>query len=158
MGIADDVKAALADFEKDNPKLAGKAYLTSGDRSVAEQIEIILDPKREDNYLHIKERFKSKCKLKAPPARADLTDEQVTWWETEVKNQVGKSPGFPHVGGFAQDVSVKNRDTDSKIKLKTKIESNNTSILMEKVTGTDSQYGVSIEQSNVFHLTSATST
>ena len=72
MGIADDVKAALADFEKDNPKLAGKAYLTSGDRSVAEQIEIILDPKREDNYLHIKERFKSKCKLKAPPARADL--------------------------------------------------------------------------------------
>ena len=64
MGIADDVKAALADFEKDNPKLAGKAYLTSGDRSVAEQIEIILDPKREDNYLHIKERFKSNASLR----------------------------------------------------------------------------------------------
>jgi hypothetical protein len=65
---------------------------------------------------------------------------------------------FPHVGGFAQDVSVKNLDTDGKIKLKTKIEGNNMSILMEKVTGMDSQYGVSIEQSNVFHVTSATLT
>jgi hypothetical protein len=158
VGIADDVNAALADFEKDNPKLAGKAYLTSGDRSVAEQIEIILNPKREDNYLHAKERFKSEYKLKALPVRADLTDEQLAWWETEVKKQAGKSPGFPHVGGFAQDVSVKNLDTDSKIKLKTKIEGNKMSILMEKVTGTDSQYGVSIEQSNVFHVTSVTAT
>ena len=58
MGIAEDVKAALDEFEKENPKLKGLAYLTSGDRTVEEQLVIILDPKRKDNYLNIKERFK----------------------------------------------------------------------------------------------------
>jgi hypothetical protein len=101
MSIADEVKSAIEEFEKDNPTLKGKAYLTSGDRSVEEQIDIILDPKREDNYLNIKERFKSQYKLSALPLRRDLTAAQVAWWEAEVKKQAGKSPGFPHVGDFA---------------------------------------------------------
>jgi hypothetical protein len=157
MSIADDVKVALDEFEKENPKLKGKAYMTSGNRSVEEQIEIILDPKREDNYLHVKERFKAQYDLKKLPARNELTDDQVKWWETAVKEQAGKSPGFPHVGGYAQDISVKKLDTDDKILLKTKIETKNMSILMEKVTGTDSEYGVSVESANVFHVTKITS-
>ncbi|HEX4507110.1 MAG TPA: hypothetical protein VH722_15375, partial [Alphaproteobacteria bacterium] len=148
MSIADDVKSALAEFETENPTLAGKAYLTSGSRSVEEQIEIILDPKRADNYLHIKERFKSIYKLTSLPVRADLTEPQLSWWEDEVKKQAGQSPGFPHVGGYAQDVSVKNLDTDGKEKLKKKFESKKISILMEKVTGTESEYGVSLENAN----------
>jgi hypothetical protein len=75
------------------------------------------------------------------------------WWQDEIKLQAGKSPGFPHVGGFAQDVSVKNLDTDGKTALKKKIVAKKMSILMEKVTGTESDYGVSLEQANVFHVT-----
>ena len=73
MAIADDVKKAVDEFEAENPKLKGQAYLTSGDRSVEEQLQIILDPKRKDNYLNIKERFKKKFKLDALPERKDLT-------------------------------------------------------------------------------------
>lgn len=153
MAIADDVKAALDEFEKENPKLVGKAYLTSGDRTVDEQIDIVFDPKREDNYINIKQRFKSKYKLDKLPARGVLTEEQSKWWQTEVKAQAGKSPGFPHVGGLAQDVSVKNLSKDERSKLHKKIESKKLSILMEKVTGTESQYGVSIDDATVFHVT-----
>jgi hypothetical protein len=154
MGVKEDVKTAVNDFETKNPTLVGKAYLTSGDRSVSEQIDIILDPKREDNYLNIKQRFKSKYKLTDMPARGSLTDEQQKWWETEVQAQAGKSPGFPHVGGFAQDVSVKNLSNDEKIKLKKILEDSKLSVLMEKVTGTESEYGVSSDSANVFHVTS----
>ena len=153
MAIADDVKTAVDAFETDNPTLKGKAYLTSGDRTVEEQLTIILDPKRKNNYLNIKERFKKKFDLKDLPERKDLTAEQVTWWTDEINLQAGKSPGFPHVGGKAQDVSVKNLDTDGKNKLKKKLEAAGLSILMEKVTGTDSDYGVSLEAANVFHVT-----
>lgn len=153
MGVAEDVKAAVDEFESENPKLKGQAYLTSGNRSVEEQLEIILDPKRKDNYLNIKERFKQKFKLDDLPARKDLSDEQVKWWQKEIELQAGKSPGFPHVGGYAQDVSVKNLDKEGKNALKKKIESKSMSILMEKVTGTESEYGVSLENANVFHVT-----
>lgn len=75
------------------------------------------------------------------------------WWESNVLEQAGKSPGFPHVGGLAQDISVKNLLTDDKIKLKKIIEFKKMSILMEKVTGTESDYGVSIDAATVFHVT-----
>jgi hypothetical protein len=153
MSVAEDAKAALDQFETENPALKGKAYLTSGNRTVDEQLDIILDPKRKDNYLNIKERFKKKYKLKELPKRAELSDDQVKWWRDEIQLQAGKSPGFPHVGGFAQDVSVKNLDKDGKDKLKKAIEAKKLSILMEKVTGTESKYGVSLEQANVFHVT-----
>src|SRR5262245_23588713 len=143
MGVAEDTKIAVEDFEKDNPALKGKAYLTSGNRTVEEQLDIILDPKRKDNYLNIKERFKKKYKLKELPKRSDLNEKQTKWWKHEIELQAGKSPGFPHVGGHAQDVSVKNLDKDGKDKLKKKLEAKKLKILMEKVTGTDSQYGVS---------------
>lgn len=150
--IAEDAKNALDEFEKANTDLAGKAYLTSGDRSISEQIDIIFDPKRADNYTQIKERFKSKYILTALPARADLNAEQLAWWEVEVKAQAGLPTGFAHVGGKAQDISVKNLDTAAKTKLKEKLEAKNISIYMEKVTGTTSEYGVSTEQANVFHV------
>jgi hypothetical protein len=153
MGVAEDMKTALEEFEKDNPKLKGKAYLTSGNRTVDEQLDIILDPKRKDNYLNIKERFKKAYKLKELPKRADLTADQVKWWKDEIQLQAGKSPGFPHVGGYAQDDSVKNLDKDGKDKLKKTIEAKKLKILMEKVTGTESEYGVSLENANVFHVT-----
>ena len=66
--------------------------------------------------------------------------------------QAGKSPGFPHVGGKAQDVSVKNLTLlEDKKKLKTKLETK-FRILLEKVTGATSQYGVTISIANVFHV------
>jgi hypothetical protein len=153
MGVAEETKAALEEFEKNNTGLKGQAYLTSGNRTVDEQLEIILDPKRKDNYINIKEQFKKKYSLTTLPKRADLNADQVKWWRDEIELQAGKSPGFPHVGGFAQDVSVKNLDKDGKEKLKKVLEARKLKILMEKVTGTDSEYGVSLEQANVFHVT-----
>jgi len=150
--VADDAASALKAFEADHPILTGKAYLTSGSRTWQEQLDIILQPKRANNYTNIKDRFKTKFKLKdLPAARNDLSSEQLSWWETEILAQAGKSPGFPHVGGKAQDISVKNLGLDDKKKLQSKVEEWNLQILFELVTGDTSDYGVSISDANVFH-------
>jgi hypothetical protein len=151
MSIASDVKSLVAEFEKENPDYKGKAYLTDGDRSWESQLDIILDPKRKNNYPNIKKRFLQEFELKALPAkRADLESEQSAWWKKEIMAQAGKPDGFAHVGGKAQDVSVKNLDKDGRTKLKEKLETK-VDVLMEKVTATDSEYGVSIEAATVFH-------
>ena len=62
-------------------------------------------------------------------------------------------PGFRTWAALRKDVSVKNLDKDGKEKLKKVLEARELKILMEKVTGTDSEYGVSLEQANVFHVT-----
>lgn len=152
MSIAAGVKKLVLEFENENPKLKGKAYLTSGSRTWQEQLDIILEPKRKENYLNIKKRFMTKYKLKAlPKKRADLTKDQLAWWKAGIMKQAGRSPGFPHVGGKAQDVSVKNLELEDKKKLKTKIKTKY-KILLEKVTGTTSKYGVPISSANVFHV------
>ena len=150
MGIESDVKALVKEFEDENPDLKGKAYLTSSDRTWEEQLEIILDPKRKSNYPNIKKSFLAKFKLEELPAYDDLESEHLSWWKTAIMAQAGKSPGFPHVGGKAQDVSVKNLDTDGRKKLQEKIETK-FKILLEKVTGTESDYGVSLGAATVFH-------
>lgn len=151
MSIESDVKGLVADFEKENPTYKGKAVLTSGDRTWEEQLDIILDPKRKNNYPNIKKRFLAKFKLEELPAkRSDLEKDQLAWWKTEIMAQAGKPDGFAHVGGKAQDVSVKGLDKDGRSKLKEKLETK-VKVLMEKVTGTESEYGVSIDAATVFH-------
>jgi len=151
MSIASDVKALVAEFETENPDYKGKAYLTSGDRTWEEQLDIILDPKRKNNYPNIKKRFLKDCGLDELPAkRADLDAAELAWWKKEIMAQAGKPTGFAHVGGKAQDVSVKNLDKDGRTKLKTKLETK-VNVLMEKVTGTESVYGVTIDAATVFH-------
>lgn len=152
MGIKDDVKAAIVTFEKENPKMAGKAYLTSGNRTWGDQLDIILQPKRAKNYTNIKKRFLTKFKLDAlPKKRADMDKDQLAWWKKNIMAQAGKSPGFPHVGGKAQDVSVKNLGNDDKKKLAAIMKKAKIKILYEKVSGSTSEYGVAIGKANVFH-------
>ena len=155
MAIDADAKAAIAEFEKANPALKGKAYLSKGggSRTWEEQLDIILDPKRKKNYLNIKGRFLKKFSLKTLPAkRSDLSKDQLAWWKTEIMKQAGKPDGFAHVGGKAQDVSVKNLKDDGKTKLKEIIEKKGLNVLLEKVTATSSEYGVSLGAANVFHV------
>ena len=152
MGIREDVKAAVEAFEAEDPKRKGKAYLTSGDRTWEDQLDIILQPKREKNYLTIKARFLKAFKLdRLPDDRKALPPDQLKWWKDEILKQAGKSPGFPHVGGKAQDVSVKNLSTDEKKALIALMKKKGISVLMEKVTGSSSAYGVPIASANVFH-------
>src|SRR4029079_8209415 len=104
MSIASEAKALVAEFEKENPDYKGKAYLTSGDRTWEEQLDIILDPKRKSNYLNIKKRFLKEFDLKElPDDRSDLDKDQLAWWKKEIMAQAGKPDGFAHVGGKAQD-------------------------------------------------------
>ncbi|MCA8973084.1 MAG: hypothetical protein KDC98_00100 [Planctomycetes bacterium] len=153
MGIKEDATKALDEFETANPALAGKAYLTSGSRTWQEQLDIILDPKRKANYPNIKKRFTTKFSLdRLPQARKDLTKEQLAWWKAAIMKQAGKSPGFPHVGGKAQDISVKQLDKKAKADFKKILDDNKVKVLMEFVTSKDSQYGVSIGKANVFHV------
>lgn len=153
MTIKTEVKTALGTFEKNNATYKGKAYLTSGSRTWRNQLEIIINPKRRNNYLNIKSRFKRKFGIAAiPNPSSRMTAAQLAWWQTEIGKQAGKSPGFPHVGGKAQDVSVKNLDLAGKRLLKAALEAAGLSILLEKVTGTTSKYGVTIDKANVFHV------
>lgn len=152
MGIREDVRAAVADFESEDPKRKGKAVLTSGDRTWEDQLDIILQPKRDKNYLNIKARFLKAFTLeKLPASRKALPADQLKWWKVEILKQAGRSPGFPHVGGKAQDVSVKALSTDEKKALIAILKKRGVSVLMEKITGSTSIYGVPIGSANVFH-------
>jgi len=154
MAIKEKVKAALKTFEKENPKLKNKAYCTSGSRSWENQLDIIINPKRKKNYLPIKKRFLKKFSTlkNLPETRKGMTKEQLEWWKAEIMKQAGKSPGFPHVGGKAQDVSVKKLTLEGKKALKKILEDAKLKILLEYVTGDDSDYGVKINKANVFHI------
>lgn len=154
MSLKDDIQAAIAKFESDNAGKVkkGAAYVTSGDRTWAQQLDIILQPKRKNNYLNIKARFLKFFKLaQLPVSSAKLTEEQRKWWQTEIMKQAGKPRGFAHVGGKAVDVSVKNLDTAQKTLLQQALNDAGFSVLLEKVTESSSAYGVTLEQANVFH-------
>ncbi|WP_299439549.1 hypothetical protein [uncultured Rhodospira sp.] len=145
--------AALDEFEKKYPITKGKAYLTSGNRTIEEQLQIILDPKYEKNYPNIKGRFKSKYKLKTLPKRGELTKEQVEWWNSEIAKQAGKPNGFAHVGGYAQDISVKNLTDEEKQKLTLMLNSKGFRVYNEHYSKSKVTFGVPIGQANLFHLT-----
>lgn len=148
-----DVAAALAEFEKKYPETKGKAYLTSGNRTIEEQLQIILDPKYEKNYSNIKERFKSKYNIKTLPARENLTKEQVKWWHDEIEKQAGKPKGFAHVGGHAQDISVKNLTDKEKQNLSLFLNSKNLKVYNENYSKSKVTFGVPLNQANLFHIT-----
>jgi len=153
MGVAEDAKKAVQAFEDENPKLKGKAVLTSGSRTWEEQLDIILDPKRKKNYPNIKKSFlKDFPDLKELPEKSkDLTKDQLKWWDKEINKQAGKPDGFAHVGGNAQDVSIESLDDDGKKALQQKLEDAKLKVYYEYVTKTDSEYGVALSKANVFH-------
>jgi len=154
MGVAEDAKKAVQAFEEENPKLKGKAVLTSGSRTWEEQLDIILDPKRKKNYPNIKKRFLQEFKdlKELPSKRKELTKEQLDWWEKEINKQAGKPDGFAHVGGNAQDISVASLDDEGKKALEAKLTDAKLKVYYEYVTSTDSEYGVSLSKANVFHV------
>jgi len=153
MTIASSVQKVVAAFVAEDPALSGKVYLTSGTRSWDEQLDIILDPKRKANYTNIKSRFLKHFKLTTLPAkRSALSASELDWWKSEIMRQAGKSPGFPHVGGMAQDVSVRLLSLAEKQKLQTRLAENGLNVLLEYVTGSTSKYGVTIAIANVFHV------
>jgi hypothetical protein len=99
------VQAVLDKFKQENPGPgAQKAHISDEDRTWQEQLGFII--LRPGSYPNIVANFLKKFKLKALPKQKDLSPEQLTWWETEIMKQAGKSPGFPHVGGKAIDVGV----------------------------------------------------
>jgi predicted amino acid racemase len=154
MPITGQIQALVKKFEKDNPK-AGKAVLTSGDRSAAEQLEIILQPKRIRNYLNIKKRFLDAFELDKLPSYSDVRKDkkQYDWWIKEIMKQAGKPNGFAHVGGKAQDVSLKNLNEDERKALEGVIKEGGFQILYELVNESKSEYkGVSIKKATVFHV------
>jgi hypothetical protein len=152
MNIEIEVKKLIDTFEGNHPELKGKAYLTSGNRSWQEQLDIILAPAQQANYPNIKRDFKTTFGYtELPEASSELNETELQWWEREIMLQAGLSPGFPHVGGMAQDVSVKNLSLAERKLLKADLEPH-FGILLEKISGTKSVYGVEIGEANLFHL------
>lgn len=152
MKIATEVKKVIAKFEKKYPDLQGKVYLTSNNRTWQEQLDIILAPNQQANYPNIKHDFKLAFNYNIlPTAQAELNENELQWWKQEIMQQAGMSPGFPHVGGMAQDISVKNLTTSEREMLKIELEPI-FGILLEKTGETKSIYGVDITEANLFHL------
>lgn len=152
MNIAIEVKKLIDIFEANHPELKGKAYLTSGNRTWQEQLDIILASTHKTNYPNIKRDFKTKFGYpELPKSRAELNATELQWWEREIMLQAGVSPGFPHVGGMAQDVSVKNLSLQGRKILKAELHKH-FGILLEKISDAKSIYGVDITEANLFHL------
>jgi hypothetical protein len=66
--------------------------------------------------------------------------------------QAGKPNGFAHVGGKAQDVSLRNLGADERKKLREALENAGYGVLNEYVTSSASDYGVDINDATVFHV------
>jgi hypothetical protein len=152
MNIETEVRKLINRFEEKYPELKGKAYLTSGNRTWQEQLDIILAPDQQANYPNIKRDFKTTFGYeKLPDARTELNSTELQWWERKIMLQAGMSPGFPHVGGMAQDISVKNLTLAERKRLKVEL-APYFGILLEKISGAKSVYGVDITEANLFHL------
>ena len=146
---------ALMSFEKDYLEYKNQAYLTDadgypttgdGNRTWQQQMVIILE--RPNSYPNISERFKDEFKVQLPAKLGDMTPKMLTWWEKEIMAQAGKVPkGFAHVGGKAQDISVKNLDSLGKQLLQAYIDAVELDIIYEK----PPKYYVSIEEATLFH-------
>jgi hypothetical protein len=152
MKLKAEVEKIIKQFETKYPTLKGKAYLTSSNRTWQEQLDIILAPNQQGNYSNIKQDFKAKFGYdKLPTTRLELNDIELEWWERAIMLQAGRSPGFPHVGGMAQDVSVKNLTTTERQQLQAELEPY-FGILLEQISDKRSIYGVDITAANLFHL------
>jgi hypothetical protein len=152
--VADHAKTVIAAFESENKDATGDAYLTpgGGSRTAEVQVGIILDPKNADNYSKIKASFKKEFGLETLPASSDLTDKQKDWFVNAVNEQAGKPNGFAHVGGNAQDISVKNLTADQKEVLAKKLATDGFGVFNEKYSGSKSTYGVDIKDANLLHV------
>jgi len=149
---------ALIYFESIYPEYAGKAYLTDangmpttgdGNRTWQQQMVIILE--RPRSYPNISGRFEAEFKMKLPASPENMTLDMLRWWEGEIMAQAGKVPkGFAHVGGKAQDVSVKRLDLDGKVALEEIIRSVGLDIIYEK----PPEYYVTIDKATLFHCQS----
>lgn len=139
---------AIKEFEESFPEYSGKVYMTggNGERTWEKQMEFILS--RPGKYPNIQNRF-SKCfGKKLPAAPSEMTEEMLSWWEREIMAQAGKPNGFAHVGGKAQDVSVRNLDLSGKQEFSKILQAHNLGIIYE--IPPDSYY-VSIDRATVFH-------
>ncbi len=143
---------ALSQFEIDNPQYAGKAYLTggNGERTWQKQMEFIItryDPQKKGPYPNICRRFMDKFGVQLPAKVSDMTSEMLNWWEREIMAQAGRPDGFAHIGGKAQDISVRNLDNNGKALLEKYIRNYGMGIIYE----TPPTYYVSRESATVFH-------
>lgn len=142
-----NVTTALTMFENDCPEYVGKAYLTggNGERTWQRQMEFILE--RPTQYPNISRRFTNTFSIQLPVSVSAMTNEMLNWWEKEIMAQAGRPDGFAHVGGKAQDISVRNLDTKGKLLLEQYIKSLGMGIIYEQ----PPKYYVSIEEATLFH-------
>lgn len=127
--ILSKVNTALAQFNKDYPDYADKAYVTNNDRSWQDQMRIIIQ--RPGSYPYISSRFTEKFGISLPTSQS-MTDEMLNWWEREIMAQAGLPNGFAHVGGKAVDVSVRNLNSQGTQLLASILQKNGLSILYEQ--------------------------
>lgn len=147
---------ALSQFETAYQNYKDKAYLTDangyrttgdGSRTWQQQMVIILE--RPTSYPNISKRFESKFKIQLPAKPRDMTSEMLSWWEKEIMAQAGIPTGFAHVGGKAQDVSVKYLDLNGKKLLADYIKNVGLGIIYE--ISNPPEYFVTIERADLFH-------
>jgi hypothetical protein len=154
VAITSQVAAVVKAFQKENPK-AGRVALTGADRSIETELDFILDPSRKGQYPVILKAFTSKFKLKELPSKKEMTPEQRKWCEKFIKDEAGKPPPnghYAHVGGRAQDVSVKNLKTDERKKLRDALKQAGFDVTNEKISSKKSTYYVDIDSATVFHV------
>ena len=142
-----NVLKALIIFEFEYPEYVGKVYLTggNGNRSWQRQMEFILE--RPTQYPNISRRFTKIFGIQLPASVSAMTPEMLNWWEKEIMAQAGRPDGFAHVGGKAQDISVRNLDVKGKLLLEQYIKCLGMGIIYEQ----PPRYYVSIEEATVFH-------
>ncbi|MDR1802365.1 MAG: hypothetical protein LBQ94_02050 [Treponema sp.] len=140
--ISSKVDAALAQFAKEYPEYAGKAYPTINNRTWEEQMQIILDRGPSPNaYERISREFTNRFGISLPTSQS-MTSEMKAWWKREIEAQAGLPNGFAHIGGFAVDVSVRNLNSQGTQLLAGILQRNGLRILFEQGNKYEKEYFV----------------
>jgi len=125
--VSSQVDRAIAQFEKEYPEYAGKAYTTNNNRSWEDQMRIVLRSSEPRNYPNIKARFTKEFGITFPTSQS-MTREMLDWWEREITPE----NGFYHIGGRAVDVSVRSLNSQGTKLLAGFLERNGLSVLYEQ--------------------------
>lgn len=150
------IKAVLERRDQNGAAMYDGARITDkGTRTLAEQVKFVKE--RPKQYPATLNRFFSDFKI--DPRKVDDTefmrtiyDNHQKWLEDTIQDLAKKRIGFKHLSGHAVDISVRQLDNLSKMRLFNELVDQGVYILLEKVDGAKSVYGVTIDRANVFHV------
>lgn len=150
--IEEDFKRSIENIIKEYPSTK---ITSSGRRSVDKQMYFV--KKRPTEYpATLRKVFKDfnldQSKINNNEFLKTVYNGRDNWLRKTILETAKSGKGFFHLQGKAIDVRVRDLNLSSKQQLLDKLKANGYHVILERIAGSKSKYGVAIESANVFHI------